>query len=99
MYGLKDEQWELVKHILQSNPKLDEAILFGSRAKGNFRPGSDVDIALKGRALQLEDILSLSNQLEDTYLPYIFDLALFHHIKDPDMIDHINRVGISIYKK
>eukprot|EP01136_Pigoraptor_vietnamica_P026390 Opistho-1_new@81399 len=98
-YGLTDKQLNEILDIITANPAVEEAILFGSRAKGNYRKGSDVDIALKGEHLTLTDVLHIDNQLDDTYLPYTFDIILYRHINDPDVIEHINRVGIDILKK
>jgi len=98
-YGLKEEQIEGIKTVFAGNPNVAEVILFGSRAKGNYKPGSDVDFALKGIDLKLDDILALNSKLEDLNLPYIFDLLIYDQIKDIAVIDHINRAGISFYKK
>ncbi len=98
-YGLTGKQLNEILDIITANPAVEEAILFGSRAKGNYRNGSDVDIALKGENLTLTDVLHIDNQLDDTYLPYTFDIILYRHINDPDVIEHINRVGIDILKK
>lgn len=98
LYGLSDKQLEEILTIIIANPAVEEAILFGSRAKGNYRKGSDVDIALKGDKLNLNDVFSIANQLDDTYLPYTFDIVLYHHIKDPNVIEHIDRVGINMLK-
>lgn len=41
----------------------------------------------------------VSLQLDDLLLPYTFDQSVFEHIKDPDLLNHIDRVGTSFYKK
>ena len=74
------------------------AVLYGSRAKGNFREGSDIDLTLKtdptaDKAL----LLQIENQLDELNTPYQFDLSLFHHITNPALIEHINRVGVNFY--
>jgi len=98
-FGLKKEQIENIRSVLYTEKTLDEVILFGSRAKGNFKPGSDIDLALKGESLDLNIILSLMKKLDDLNLPFKFDLLIFEKIKDEDVIDHIKRAGISFYKK
>jgi len=98
-YGLKEEQIKSIIDVIGTNLNVNEIVLFGSRAKGNFKPGSDIDLALKGSDLKLDDILKLQNKLDDLNLPYIFDLLIYENIKDIAVIDHINRVGIGIYKK
>ena len=66
---------KLLLNILQNEPKVIKATVFGSRAKGVFRAGSDIDIALFGEDLDFPDIIHLSYLLnEETPLPYKFDL-------------------------
>lgn len=90
---------EVIHTVLSRQPKVEQAILFGSRAKGNFTNGSDIDIALKGRELNFEIITQISYQLnEETNLPYTFDILNYHTLQEPDLIGHIDRVGIEIYR-
>jgi predicted nucleotidyltransferase len=72
--------------------------MFGSRAKGNYKNGSDVDIALKGK-LSFETITHINYLLnEETTMPYKFDVLNYHTIQDKDLIEHINRAGICFYQ-
>lgn len=72
-------------------------VLFGSRAKGSYKPGSDVDLALYGDNLSRDDLLALSYWLnQETYLPYKIDLLLHCDI-DRTVQEHIDRVGRVIY--
>ena len=98
-YGLNDTNFGQILSVLAMNQQVESAILFGSRAKGTFKPGSDVDIALKGPALKLKDILALQNLLDDFDQPYIFDLILYHTITEPSLISHIERTGIEIFRR
>ncbi len=98
-YGLKKESIEKVNQIFSRYDKIEEVILYGSRAKGNYKPGSDIDLTLKGNALDLTIINKISLELDDLLLPYTFDLSIYHHIRDPDLIDHIRRVGKVFYKR
>lgn len=97
MYGLKNSDLKIIYKALNSCPNVKEAILFGSRAKGTENPGSDVDIALKGNDLR-EVTFKLSGYLnEESPLPYYFDIIDYHSIQNKDLIEHIDRVGKSIY--
>ena len=79
-------------------PNVKEAIIFGSRAKGNFKNGSDVDIALKGENINLEIVSNISYRLnEETVLPYKFDVLDYQSINNSKLTEHINRIGISVY--
>ncbi len=97
-YGLKKESIEKVNRIFAQYDKIEEVILYGSRAKGNYKPGSDIDLTLKGKELNLNLLNKISLELDDLLLPYTFDLSIYHHIKQTDLIDHIVRVGKVFYK-
>jgi predicted nucleotidyltransferase len=86
----------IFKMYLKLLQKVDSVILFGSRAKGTFSNGSDIDIALKGENIVLNDLLDLLNALDELLLPYKFDIVIFDRIEDDVLKEHINRVGISL---
>ena len=70
----------------------------GSRAKGTYRPGSDIDLTLKGAGLNLKILNRISNELDELLLPYSFDVSIYSQIENRDLIDHIQRVGVVIYR-
>ena len=96
-FGIDDNDVERIVDILKLNKKISTAILFGSRAKGSFEPGSDIDIAIKGSELNLNVIIELKITLDDLLLPYKFDIVIYDRISEPALLDHINRVGISLF--
>jgi len=98
-FGLEDIVTRDIINIFSAFSQVDEVILYGSRAKGNYRTGSDIDIAVKGRQLDLSLLNSISLQLDDLFLPFTFDLSLYSQIDNNELVDHIKRVGISLYKK
>ena len=96
-YGFKEAVLAQIITTLRHFPQVEEAILYGSRAKGNYRPGSDIDITLKGSDIDLKTLNSISTALDDLLLPYTFDLSAHHHINNPDLLEHIQRVGKRLY--
>lgn len=98
-FGLRPSQMDNIVQILKSNPKVNELLLFGSRAKGNFHPASDIDIAIKGERLTLNDLLDMSNALDSLWLPFKVDLINYSRISDGELIQHIKRVGQTLYKR
>jgi predicted nucleotidyltransferase len=98
-FGLEQTQIEDIQKIISSNSRIEQVILFGSRAKGNYRPGSDIDLAVVGGELKLNDLLEIGIELEALNYPIKFDLVLYHQIKDDEVLDHIRRVGIHFYEK
>jgi len=99
-FGLRSDDMETILETLRQYPEVTEAILFGSRAKGNYKRGSDVDIALKGAGVTHRIVAAISNFLnEETIMPYHFDLLNYHTISSPDLLAHIERVGITVYRR
>lgn len=96
-YGLDDTEWDRLQKIFASYPAIKQVILYGSRAKGNYKPFSDVDITLVGDQLTRSELNRLTLDIDDLLLPYQFDISIFHKLTNPDLIDHIKRVGIVVY--
>ena len=78
-------------------PEIKQVTLYGSRAKGNFKPGSDIDITMKGDGLSLKHLTAVSSELDELLLPYTIDLSIYHQIDNESLIEHIDRVGIPFY--
>src|SRR5699024_5807114 len=98
-FGLKEDQFLKIQNVFEQFPEIESVLLYGSRAKGNFRPGSDIDITLIGKGLNLSLLNKLSEQLDDLLLPYMFDISIYQQIKNPNMKAHIKKVGREFYKK
>ncbi len=98
-FGLKDKDIECIKNVLKQNTKIDEAIIFGSRAMGTERLGSDIDIALKGNGINQTDINKLNITLDDQPIAYDFDFVIYQQVKTPELAKHIDELGIVFYIK
>ena len=98
-FGLSARALRLLRALFASNPLILRAVVYGSRAKGNYRPGSDVDIALDAPGLSFDAYLQLGTAIDDLMLPWQVDLTLLSQIDNPDLIDHINRVGKPLWIK
>jgi uncharacterized protein len=97
-FGLKETDIEEIVSELNKFPEIERAKLFGSRAKGNYRAGSDVDIAVFGEQVSFATVAKLHSALEElSKMPYLFDIVDCTHLQDGELKDHINRVGIEIY--
>ena len=96
-FGLSLETINLLKSIFFKYPQIENVLIYGSRAKGNFKEGSDIDLVIKGALLTTTDLLKIENDIEELMLPYKVDLALFHQIENVELVEHINRVGIQIF--
>jgi type I restriction enzyme S subunit len=99
MYGLKETHINKIISVFDNYPDIDKAILYGSRAKGNYREGSDIDISLVGDKLNLNELLRIETELDDLLLPYSIDISIFDKIENHELIQHIKRIGIILYER
>ncbi len=97
--GLTPLTVEKISSVLARHPKVEQAVLYGSRAKGNYKNGSDIDLTLHGKGLVHEDLLTIMGELDDLLLPYTIDLSLFADLTHEELIDHIRRVGVVFYER
>ncbi len=97
--GLKEMEFEDIVNTLASFENVNRAIVYGSRAKGSYKPFSDIDLTLCGDKLTQTDILRIADRFEDSNLPYMFDISDFSNLTNPDLIDHIKRCGVTIFER
>jgi predicted nucleotidyltransferase len=92
-FSLQDFVIEKIKNIFIKYNNINEVLLYGSRAIGNYKEGSDIDLTIKGD-VKFKDLQKIINELDDLLLPYKFDISIFSDINNDNLIDHIKRVGI-----
>ena len=98
-FGLKDETIKKINSVFEKIPEMQEAIIYGSRAKGNYRIGSDIDLTLKGTNLTSDILSQIADEIDELNTPYLFDISIFERLNAPDLEEHINRVGKIFYSK
>lgn len=99
-FGLTDINLSKIRKVFDRYPQIERAILYGSRAMGTFKNGSDIDLTLVGKENISQQLLcKIMNELDDLLLPYTIDISTFSDITDTDVMDHINRVGKVFYEK
>ena len=98
-FGLPQTTTRTIRHILAQAPAVEKAVIYGSRAKGTHRPGSDIDLTLFGQRLDLDILGGIATALHDSSIPYQVDLSLFDHIDHTALRDHIKRVGKVFYQR
>ncbi len=97
-YGLSEQDFSMINSVFLKNKKIELVKIFGSRAKGNYRYNSDIDLVIEGEISDIESQLILS-ELDELPLPYIFDIKVLNNINNADLIEHTKRVGKLIYIK
>ncbi len=98
-YGLSTTTVERLQNTLLHYPEVEKAVLYGSRAMGTYRPGSDIDLTLCGDELNHTLLTQINNELDDLLLPYQIDLSLMASLSHPALLNHISRVGVVLYAK
>lgn len=98
-FGLKESTIARINELFAAVAEIDRVIIYGSRALGTYRNGSDIDLAIQGKAVTHDHLLRLETSLDDLLLPYTIDLSLFHQLNNPDLRDHIERVGVVFYER
>ena len=97
-FGLETMEMDKIIMSIASIDGVDKAVIYGSRAKGNYKPFSDVDISLVGKSLSYSDLLRLHSIIDDLLLPYDIDLNIFDLIQNENLKEHILRCGRVIYE-
>ncbi len=97
IYGLNGDTLTRIRQVFATFPGIESVTIYGSRALGSFREGSDIDLTLKGSDLDYDILARVTREIDGLNLPYLFDISLFHKIDNPDLIDHINRIGKEFY--
>jgi uncharacterized protein len=98
-FGLSEKNIAAVRQILERYPSIEKAIIYGSRAKGNYKHGSDIDLTLFGNALDHQTLSDIAWALDESDIPHTVDLSIFAHIDNLALREHIERVGLVFYER
>src|ERR1035441_865209 len=98
-YGLTETALGKICAVFARFPAIEKAVLYGSRAKGNFKTGSDIDLTLYGEALTSDLCSAIASALDDLLLPYTIDISVFEELNHAKLREHIERVGVLFYER
>lgn len=98
-FGLPPATLEKLNSVFAQHNAIDTVLIYGSRAKGNYRAGSDIDLSIKGGEISFAEFMQIENQIDDLMLPYTVDLSQYKQLNNAELIAHIDRVGMAIYAK
>jgi predicted nucleotidyltransferase len=99
MYGMTDEELNLLCTLFAGQKEIEQVILYGSRAKGTHKPFSDVDITLLGYGLNRSHLYRLSAEIDESSLPYRFDISIFSKLTNDALIEEIEKTGVVLYQR
>lgn len=98
MFGLKDNIISILNNEISKFKEIDNALIFGSRAKGNYKKGSDIDIAIIGENINYDIVIKLKTILnQESSIPYYVDVVHYNEISNPELTEHIDRVGKKLF--
>lgn len=95
--GIEPEHLKKILGVFRTHPQIKDVLLFGSRANGNYREGSDIDLALKGNKLASQLLTQISMDYDALYLPWKLDVIIYDQIENAELKDHVDRVGVSLF--
>jgi len=98
-FGLKEKDIQLINGVFVQYPEIIQVIIYGSRAKGTYKSGSDIDLSIIDKDLDFTQLLEIENKLDDLMLPFKIDLSQKRAISNIDLVFHIERVGKVFYTK
>ena len=96
---MTDDELRLLCSLLARNREIEQVVLYGSRARGTHKPFSDVDITLLGIGLTRSHLSRLMAEIDESSLPYFFDISLFAKLTNPDLIEQIEHTGVVLYQR
>lgn len=93
LFGLSEETIELILSTINKNKKVEKIVIFGSRAKGNFKKGSDIDLAIFAKDLNFNEFMKIKVDVGELMLPYSIDVVDYYNLENKELKEHILRVG------
>lgn len=94
--GLPDHVLNDLRGIFVNHPAVQSVVLYGSRAKGNFRPNSDIDLMLIAPDISWSEFVQIEADIDDLLMPWKVDLALEHQVENDKLLEHVKRVGVRV---
>ncbi len=99
-FGLTEKDREIINNIFKKNQLITKVVVYGSRAMGNYKLGSDIDMTLYSeKDISFEVLSRIMGEFDDSDLPYLVDISLYSKLTNVNLIEHINRVGKIIYEQ
>ena len=98
MFGIYPKSFAVLQKIFSNHVNVSEVKIYGSRAKGNYREGSDIDLVITDD-IEYSELYSIISEIEESIIPYLVDISVYSQLNSESLKEHINRVGKIFYKK
>lgn len=98
MFGLPDKTINLIHEVFKKYSCIDKVLIYGSRARGDYKNGSDIDLTLLGD-ISVKEKMQISGLIYDLPIPYTCELSIYKNTKNANLLEHIDRVGQVFYER
>lgn len=98
-FGLSEKTLAELHRIFSDEPCVHRVLVYGSRAKGGFREGSDIDLTIDSPSLSFSQLIHLQGEIEDSMIPQMVDLSILQNLTNPALLEHIQRVSKVFYER
>lgn len=98
-FGLDENNIAQIRDIFRRHTAVERVLIYGSRAMGNYRTGSDIDLCFWGEQLDGDTLNEIAMELDELPMLYSFDISRYDEITNPDLKNHIQRVGKVFYQQ
>lgn len=98
-FGLSQTTIQKLQSVFKKYSQLEQVVLYGSRAKGNYKEASDIDLTIKGENCTAAILSSIKSEIDDLNTPYLFDISIYDTITSESLVEHIDRVGVVFFEK
>ena len=98
-FGLSSRDLETISKIFSKYSEVKSVVLFGSRALGNYKNSSDIDLVILDENISSSTFSKIKNDLEESTLPYFVDLIMYSNITEPNLINQIQKTGIKFWER
>lgn len=97
MFGLSDYIIDLLRGVLRAHPEVERAVIYGSRARGDYSNGSDIDLTLVGTRLTETILHRIAMEMDNLPIPHTVDLSIRSCLRNPALIQDIDKQGVEFF--
>lgn len=99
-FGLPERTIDEITAIFSKFEDIEKVVIYGSRAKGNYKYNSDIDMTIFApKTFTHNQLLSIIGYFDDSDIPYLTDISIYSQIENPALVEHIDRVGKIVYSR
>lgn len=94
MFGLSQNAYEQIIDVVKNNSKY-KFKLFGSRARGDYKNNSDIDLAIFENVGK-QDEFKIRNEMDLLDIVYMVDLVFVNQDTKQELLNSIEKEGVEL---